>query len=135
MFSEAQLAYLAYPHYAVVATINADGSPQLSTVWYSFDDSQTRIFFVIEKTSLKARNLARDPRISISVPSGGRYVVLQGTAEFNFEQARDDAQHTLERLAARYYGNIEGHKQVLSFGDKERMTVYLSPSKVNSVGV
>ena len=134
-FTERQLAYLSYPHYAVMATINADGTPQLSTVWFGFNDERTKLVFVIEKDSLKTRNLRRDPRFSVSVPHGGRYVVVKGQAEFDLEQDPALAMADLEKLGQRYYGPIEGHNQVLSFGDKDRLTLYLVPEKIQSVGV
>jgi PPOX class probable F420-dependent enzyme len=134
-FSERQLAYLSYPHYAVLATINADGSPQLSTVWFSLTDDRTGLFFVIEQSSLKARNITRDSRISVSVPNGGRYVVAAGYAQCDPQRAPESVQVDLLKIATRYYGAVEGVNQVASFGEKERMTVYLYPEKINSVGV
>ncbi|HEX2912092.1 MAG TPA: TIGR03618 family F420-dependent PPOX class oxidoreductase [Chloroflexia bacterium] len=134
-FSERQLAYLSYPHYAVMATINADHSPQLSTVWFGFNEDRTKLVFVIERDSLKMRNIQRDPRFAASIPHGGRYVVVRGRAEFDLAQDPTQAQEDLEKLGQRYYGPIEGHNQVLSFGEKERVTVYLVPEKISSVGV
>src|SRR3712207_5582177 len=103
-FNERQLAYLSYPHYAVLATINADGTPQLSTVWFSLTDERDGLFFVVERDSLKMKNMRRDPRVSVSVPNGGRYVVAKGRAKFDPDQSPDNAQADLERIAARYYG-------------------------------
>jgi PPOX class probable F420-dependent enzyme len=134
-FSDRQLAYLSYPHYAVLATINTDGSPQLSTVWFSLTDDRKGLFFVIEQGSLKARNLGRDSRVSVSVPNGGRYVVAVGRAQFDPQQSPESAQADLLKIATRYYGAIEGANQVASFGEKERLTIYLYPEKINSVGV
>lgn len=134
-FSAKHLAYLSYPHYAVMATINSDGSPQLSTVWYSLTVERDQLFFVIERDSLKTRNLERDPRLSVSVPNGGRYVVIKGRATFDLAQSTESAQQDLEEIGRRYYGPIEGHNQVEAFGPKERITVYLIPEKITSVGV
>lgn len=134
-FSEKQLAYLSYPHYAVLATLNSDGTPQLSTVWFALTDDRRGLFFVIEKGSVKARNLARDPRISVSVPNGGRYVVASGRAEFDEQQTSAAAQADLLKIATRYYGEIEGANQAASFGEKERLTIYLYPEKIYSVSV
>lgn len=134
-FTERHLAYLSYPHYAVLATINADGTPQLSTVWFDFNQERTGLIFVIERDSLKARNIERDPRISVSVPNGGRYVVVKGRAEFDKEQDEASVQADLERIGRRYYGPVEGMNQVKSFGDKPRMTIHLVPEKITSVGV
>ncbi len=134
-FSERHLAYLSYPHYAVLATINADGTPQLSTVWYSLSEDRQKLLFVIERDSVKGRNILRDPRISVSVTNGGRYVVVSGQAQFDQAQPSEEAQADLERIALRYYGPVEGHNQVVSFGPKDRLSVYLLPQKIYSVGV
>ncbi len=132
-FSERQLAYLAYPHYAVLATINSDSTPQLTTVWFGVEGNA--LIISVESESLKARNIRRDPRVSVSVPNGGRYLVVKGRAEFNVEQDQEEAQADLEKLGFRYYGSIEGKKQVESFGRKHRITVRIIPEKITSVGV
>ncbi len=132
-FSERQRAYLAYPHYATLATINPDGTPQLSTVWFGLEND--RIIISVEIDSLKARNIMRDPRIAVSVPNGGRYVVAKGRAEFDQNQNQEEARAELLQLGHRYYGPIEGKNQVESFGPKPRMTVRLVPDKITSVGV
>jgi PPOX class probable F420-dependent enzyme len=132
-FTERQRAYMAYPHYAVLATISSDGTPQLSTVWFILENDQ--IVIVIEKDSLKARQLKRDPRVAVSIPNGGRYVAVKGRAEFDENQDSDEAQADLVRIGHRYYGPIEGMNQVRSFGDKPRMTVRIVPEKITSVGL
>ena len=134
-FSAGHLAYLAYPHYAVVATLSSAGAPQLSTVWYDLTDDQQSLMFVIERDSLKARNLQRDPRISISVPNGGRYLVMDGEAQYDLTQSLEAAQQDLERIGRRYYGPVEGAKQVAAFGSKPRLTIYLGPAKIHGVGI
>jgi len=132
-FTERQKAYMAYPHYAVLATINADSTPQLTTVW--FNQEEGKLIMVMESDSLKARNIKRDPRVSVSITNGGRYVVVKGQAEFDENQSQAEAQSDLEKLGFRYYGPIEGINQVKSFGDKPRMTIRVVPEKITSVGV
>ncbi|HEX4211990.1 MAG TPA: TIGR03618 family F420-dependent PPOX class oxidoreductase [Candidatus Dormibacteraeota bacterium] len=51
--------------FATVATINADGSPQTSVVWVRRDGD--RILFSTTTGRLKGRNLARDPRVSVTL--------------------------------------------------------------------
>jgi PPOX class probable F420-dependent enzyme len=67
-----------------LATINPDGYPHLVTMYYTLIDG--KIAFWTYRTSQKALNLARDPRISCLVESGEAYfdlrgVQIQGTVE------------------------------------------------------
>ena len=67
-----------------LATINPDGYPHLVTMYYTLVDG--KIAFWTYRTSQKALNLARDPRISCLVETGTAYfdlrgVQIQGTVE------------------------------------------------------
>jgi PPOX class probable F420-dependent enzyme len=53
------------PNFAHLATIMADGSPQVAPVWVSRDGD--RVLIGTSSTSLNARNAARDPRVALSV--------------------------------------------------------------------
>ncbi len=59
-----------------LATINPDGYPHLVTMYYALVDG--KIAFWTYRTSQKALNLARDPRISCLVESGDAYFDLRG---------------------------------------------------------
>ena len=54
-------------NFANVATLNEDGSPQVSPVWIGYDGEH--VIFNTEKTRLKTRNMKRDPRVALSVQS------------------------------------------------------------------
>ncbi len=67
-----------------VATLNRDGSPHLTTLWFAIMDGD--VVFETYTKSQKIRNLERDPRITVLVEDGDRYdqlrgVSLSGTAE------------------------------------------------------
>jgi PPOX class probable F420-dependent enzyme len=67
-----------------LATINPDGAPHLVTMYYAMVDG--KIAFWTYRTSQKALNLARDPRITCLVETGEAYfdlrgVQIQGVAE------------------------------------------------------
>jgi PPOX class probable F420-dependent enzyme len=53
------------PNYLFVATLNADGSPQVTPVWTSLDDGHISFNTVVG--SVKERNLRRDPRLALSI--------------------------------------------------------------------
>ncbi len=70
-------------HRAVLATMRADGSPQMSPVLVALDD-EGRVLVSTRETALKVRNLRRDPRSWLCVlPNGffGRWVQLEGHTE------------------------------------------------------
>ena len=52
-------------NFAHLATIMADGSPQVAPVWVSREGD--RILIGTSSTSLKARNAKRDPRVGLSI--------------------------------------------------------------------
>lgn len=59
-----------------LATISPDGYPHLVTMYYTLVDG--KIAFWTYRTSQKALNLARDPRISCLVETGDAYFDLRG---------------------------------------------------------
>lgn len=61
-----------------VATINPDGSPHLTTLFYVVLDG--RIAFWTYGRSQKIRNLERDPRIACLVEDGDDYFELRGVS-------------------------------------------------------
>ena len=68
--SAATRALVDGTNYAVLATINADGSPQSSVVWVGRDGDDV-LMSTIEGRR-KHRNMVRDPRVSLSVDRLGR---------------------------------------------------------------
>jgi len=77
--SEATLRLLDGKNYAVLATINPDGSPQTSVMWIGRDGGDL-LFSTIEGRR-KYRNMMRDPRVSVTVIDSadpGNYVELRG---------------------------------------------------------
>lgn len=70
-------ALLAQPEQAMaVATVLPDGQPHLTVVWYGF--LEDRIAFTVPARSQKARNLARNPRVTLMVDAGMRHGELRG---------------------------------------------------------
>ena len=77
------LAFLAVDgRTAKLATVRADGSPDVVPVWFGLDGEV--VVFTCQSTSVKARNLARDPRAALSVDDEAfphAFVTVRGTAE------------------------------------------------------
>jgi PPOX class probable F420-dependent enzyme len=76
---DATLALLDGRNYAVLATINPDGSPQTSVMWVGRDGNDP-LFSTVEGR-VKHRNMRRDPRVSVTVIDSSdpeRYAELRG---------------------------------------------------------
>jgi PPOX class probable F420-dependent enzyme len=77
--SDATLALLDGRNYAVLATINPDGSPQTSVMWVGRDGDD--LLFSTVEGRVKHRNMRRDPRVSVTVIDSSdpeRYAELRG---------------------------------------------------------
>ena len=99
------LALLESAAVAIVTTIDADGSPHMSSAWVGVEDGEIVIGTLDDQRKL--RNLRRDPRIGLVIQSerinewGLReYLVVNGTARITEGGAAD----LLQRLARTYIG-------------------------------
>ena len=63
--SESALRLVDGRNYAVLATVNPDGSPQTSVVWVGRDGGD--LLFSTVEGRVKHRNMVRDPRVSVTV--------------------------------------------------------------------
>lgn len=81
-------AMLAGSRRMQLATINPDGTPHLVTMFYVWRAG--RIAFWTYRASQKARNLARDPRLTCLVEDGENYFELRGVQVRGIAQRFDD---------------------------------------------
>ncbi len=120
--SEKARALLQERRFAVLGTINKDGSPQLTTMWYLLDGDV--ILMNTKAGRTKERNMRHDPRISVCIEDGYSYVTISGTVEMI-----DDpqvAQRDIYRLAVRYNGEEEAKRQMEEqFSKETRVTLHL----------
>ncbi len=122
-------AFLSERRFAVLATINGDGTPQQSTMWY--DLRGDRIMMNTAVGRLKERNLKRDPRISLCVEDEYHYVAIKGIVELDYDH--DRAQSDIHALAVRYEGAESAERQSHdSFSKQDRVTIYITIEKVDA---
>jgi PPOX class probable F420-dependent enzyme len=83
MIDEKLLTLLSSTENGVLVTIKRDGRPQLSNVTFGFDRDSRTVVVSITEDRAKARNLRRDPRVSLHVTTPGfdAWVVLEGVAQ------------------------------------------------------
>jgi PPOX class probable F420-dependent enzyme len=102
------LAFVAGRHAAVLATLKRDGRPQLSNLFYAWDDEQQLARISVTADRAKTRNLQADPRatLHVSSPDFWTWVAVEGTAELT-PVAADPHDATVEELIT-YYRAISG---------------------------
>jgi PPOX class probable F420-dependent enzyme len=120
--TEKARAFLQEQRFAVLATLNKDGSPQLTTMWYLLEGDT--IMMNTKAGRVKDLNMKRDPRISICVENGYTYVTISGIVEMNEDQ--ETAHYDIYRLAARYHGEETAKRQMEEqFSKEQRITLRL----------
>ena len=105
MLDDAAREALTAGHLAHLVTLNPDGSPQISVVWVGVDGDD--IVLAHLGAGQKIKNLRRDPRVSLSMATGGRndagldhYLVVHGRATV----VDGGGPELLQRLAHVYLG-------------------------------
>ena len=121
---DAVRALLEQPNYAVVSTLNEDGSILSAVVWISLEDG------VLAVNSARGRrwptNLDREPNATVIVyPADNpyEYVEVAGTAK----GGREDADDHINRLAKKYIGEDE---YPFRQPGEERIKYVISPARV-----
>jgi len=102
---DAARALLESDAVASVVTLDEDGSPHVTAAWVGIEDEEIVLATLPEQRKL--RNLRRDPRVALSVPSRTvnewgllEYLVVYGTARVT----EGGAAEMLQRLAHTYLG-------------------------------
>jgi PPOX class probable F420-dependent enzyme len=111
---------------AHVATLNADGSPQVSAVWIALDGDL--VTFNTAEGRLKPKNLRRDGRVAISIAGEENpyeNVMIQGKV---VELTNDGADDDIDALAKRY---LDADSYPYRQPGEERVIVKIEPEKVN----
>jgi PPOX class probable F420-dependent enzyme len=65
-------------HNVWLATAYPDGRPHLTPIWFAWHAD--RMWLCTNASAVKARNVSREPRVMISLESGGSPVVGEGRA-------------------------------------------------------
>jgi len=107
----------------VLATVGVDGVPQLTPVWFLYEDGL--LYVSAQADTVKVRNLRRNPAIALCIDGGRddvRYVAVRGQAELiepgqsRQEEMRRRIIHHYHSSAAdadRYYAGVRAHPAVL----------------------
>jgi PPOX class probable F420-dependent enzyme len=111
-------------NFATVATLGPNGQPHSSVVWVDRDGDT--VVFSLTADKQKARNMTRDPRVSVSVfdlHNPYNSVEIRGTAEL----VEDPGRSLPERLSQKYLGESPPPEPAHIV----RLVARITPNKVN----
>jgi PPOX class probable F420-dependent enzyme len=61
-----------------VATVRPDGRPHLTPVWFAWVGE--KVYICITPKTVKARNIATNPQVSLALEDGSKVVICEGAA-------------------------------------------------------
>jgi|KBSSwiStaDraftv2_1062776.scaffolds.fasta_scaffold673541_1 PPOX class probable F420-dependent enzyme len=131
---EAVDAFLRETRIAKLAYLHEDGSPTIIPIWFEWDGKVARMF--TSRTSRKARRIAEEPRVALSVeePVGvhERWVTIEGTCAISDE----GTVALIERLARRYYDPTRAEEAITGWTKRPEswVTLTVTPTRIRSVG-
>lgn len=112
--------------FATLATLGKDGGPQLTEVWFLFEDGEVKVS--LNDSRLKTKNLVARPRCSLFIldlANPFRYLDVRGTARVE----ADDDYAFARRVGAKYGADLSDHDGP---GEK-RVVATIEPTNVFAV--
>jgi PPOX class probable F420-dependent enzyme len=112
--------------FAFLAVVLADGSPQVTPVWFDWDG--THIVVNTARGRVKDRAMRARPRVALTIPDPHdpyRYLMIRGRVVHETEEGAEDQ---IRRLNEKYHGRYEfdiPHGQV-------RVTYKILPERVTA---
>jgi PPOX class probable F420-dependent enzyme len=115
--------------FAHLATVNPDGAPQVTPVWFDMKDGRVRVNSA--RGRVKTRNMVEGARVALSIldpDNAYRYLQIRGTVTRATEQGGDAH---IDSLAKKYLG-----KDSYPFrrADEVRVIFEIEPASVNVMG-
>ena len=120
---------LTKPAFAHLATLNSDGSPQVTPVWVDFDG--TNVIVNTARGRVKTKNLAREPRVAVSIADPEnpyRYLGIQGRV---VEMTENGGDAHIDKMAKKYLGQ---DKYPFRQPGEVRVIYEIEPTSVHTMG-
>jgi len=118
--------YLLDAQFATLATVEPDGTPQLSEIWFLYDDGEIRLS--LNTARRKTQNLQARPQCSLMIldlANPFRYLEVRGRARIE----PDDDHAFADKLHGKYGADVSAYDQP---GDR-RVVVTIEPSRIRAV--
>ena len=120
-----------------LATVKKDGSPHIVPIWFVLESRNKNggifdIIFTTDNTSIKARNIQRNNRVSICVDNQTppfSFVIVNGTAKI-YNIKRDELFRIARKIALRYMGKDKAEDYGRRNGPEGEVLVRIKPTKI-----
>jgi PPOX class probable F420-dependent enzyme len=115
--------------FANLATLMADGTPQVTPVWFDFDGTHIRINTA--KGRVKDKNMRRNPKVALAIMDPHnpyRYLSVRGEVDEVTETGADDH---IDALAKKYLGK---DKYPFRQPGEVRVLYKIRPERISSYG-
>ena len=114
---------------AKIATVRKDGRPHVVPIWFVLDEDT--LIFNTGDTSVKARNMQRDARVTICVDdevAPYSFMIIEGTAVL--EENSADLKLWATRIGGRYMGSERAEEFGARNSTAGELVVRVTPTKV-----
>ena len=122
--------FLSERRNATIATINKNGTPQLTPVIFYWDGST--FYISVTKETMKYKNLKRDPRLSLIVDDvlDHHCVIAKGKATIQEQDIWD----MTSKITYKYYGKEESEPYLEQLKKQNRVLIIFKPTKIQAWG-
>jgi len=121
-----------------LATVRADGRPHVAPIWFALDrttagpDSPVGdLVFNTDASTVKGRNITRDPRIALCVDDDRppfTFVIIEGVATVTEDP--DELRHWATVIGGRYMGADQSEAYGARNGVPGELVVRLRPTRI-----
>jgi PPOX class probable F420-dependent enzyme len=114
---------------ATLATVRADGRPHAAPIWFDLDGDI--LIFTTGESTVKGRNMRRDPRVSLCIDEEEppfHFVVIEGKAELTAEDP--DILRWATRIGGRYMGAERAEEYGRRNAVASELLVRVTPQKI-----
>ena len=123
-----------------LGVVRADGRPHVVPIWFDFDDATGDLMFVMGAGSLKAKCIARDPRVTVCVDQMEfpfAFARIDGVAAtFAYADDPDAMLHWATETCRRFVGDERAEAFGRRNADPDELLVRVTPTHyVGAIGV
>ncbi len=128
--SSEQKKFFEDKNFAFIATVNKDGSPQVTPTWVDTDGEY--VLINIATTRQKARNVKRDPRVAVAVAEQSNpYKMISIQGKVVGQVVGREADDHIDKMSKKYLGQ---EKYPYRAAGEKRLLLRIEPLKVAGWG-
>lgn len=128
--TDAQKKFLEGKNFAYVATLNKNGSPQVTPTWVDTDG--VHVLINVTPTRIKAKNVRRDPRVAVAIADHGNpYTMITIQGRVVEQIIGKEAEDHIDKMAKKYIGQ---DRYPYRQPDEQRLLLKIEPERIAQWG-